>query len=101
MHVGWVPDGAGGYTWGTGRSDAPAQLGTWVHLVGTFDASPGQARLYVDGQVQSINLLDLDRACDLAAESFDRRQRERFIGGERLRACARAGRERWSGRISG
>jgi hypothetical protein len=48
-----TPDGAGGYTWVTGRSDAPAQIGVWVHLVGTFDASTGQARLYVDGQLQS------------------------------------------------
>jgi WD40 repeat protein len=41
----------------------------------------------VDGQVQSINVLDLERACDLAAPSFDRRQRDRFVGGEPLRAC--------------
>ncbi|MGZ8762089.1 MAG: WD40 repeat domain-containing protein, partial [Acidimicrobiia bacterium] len=41
----------------------------------------------VDGQVHSINVLDLDRACDLAASSFDRRQRERFVGGEQLQAC--------------
>ena len=41
----------------------------------------------VDGQVQSINVLDLNRACEIAARSFDRRQRERYVGGERLRAC--------------
>jgi hypothetical protein len=41
----------------------------------------------VDGQVQAINALDLDRACEIAAGSFDRRQRERYVGGERLRAC--------------
>jgi WD40 repeat protein len=40
-----------------------------------------------DGQVQSIDVLDIERACDLAAESFDRRQRDRFIAGEQLRAC--------------
>jgi hypothetical protein len=31
--------------------------------------------------------VELARACDTAARSFDRRQRERYVGGERLRAC--------------
>jgi hypothetical protein len=48
-----TPDGAGSYTWVTGQSDAVAETGVWVHLVGTFDRATGQARLYVNGQLQS------------------------------------------------
>lgn len=48
----------------------------------------------VDGQVHSSNVLDLDRACEIAAASFDRRQRDRYVGGERLRACASTRRKR-------
>lgn len=43
----------------------------------------------VDGEVRAIDVLDVDRACELAAASFDSRQRDRFVGGERLRACER------------
>jgi hypothetical protein len=50
-----TPDGAGGYAWVTGRSDTVAQTGVWVHLVGTFDASIGVARLYLNGQLQATH----------------------------------------------
>jgi hypothetical protein len=49
-----TPDGAGGYNWVSGRSDGPAEVGTWVHLVGVFDGSTGQVRLYVNGQPQAF-----------------------------------------------
>jgi len=48
-----TPDGAGSYTWVGTRSDVAAELGTWVHVVGTFDAANGQVRLYVNGVVQA------------------------------------------------
>ena len=44
-------DNAAG-TWHTAWSQTPlttAVLGTWVHLVGAFDASTGQLSLYVNG----------------------------------------------------
>lgn len=47
-----TPDGAGGYTWVTAKSDAAATAGVWTHLVGEFDASVGLVRIYVDGQLQ-------------------------------------------------
>jgi hypothetical protein len=51
-----TPDGAGGYIWTSARSDTPATLGEWAHLVGVFDASTGLVRLYINGQLQAFAL---------------------------------------------
>jgi WD40 repeat protein len=68
-----------------GRPFASPSGTIWRLAVG--DDHPVVWTAGVDGQVHSIDVLDLDRACDLAAASFDRRQRQRFVGGEPLRAC--------------
>ncbi|MEU4677894.1 LamG domain-containing protein [Micromonospora sp. NPDC023737] len=48
------PNGSGGLNWFGAISDAPAEINTWVHLVGTFDAGMGRVTLYVDGVPQSF-----------------------------------------------
>jgi hypothetical protein len=47
------PNGSGGTTNSEAVSNVVATTGTWVHLVGVFDASTGQVRLYVDGALQN------------------------------------------------
>jgi hypothetical protein len=48
-----IPNGSGGWINTEARSDVVAQVGTWTHLVGVYDASTGQVRLYVNGVQQS------------------------------------------------
>ncbi|KAB1162168.1 LamG domain-containing protein [Micromonospora sp. AMSO12t] len=50
------PDGAGGVTWASTKSDVRVTadaLGAWIHLVGVFDAGSGEVRLYVNGVRQA------------------------------------------------
>jgi hypothetical protein len=47
------PNGSGGTTNSEAVSNVVAATGTWVHLVGVFDASTGQVRLYVNGVLQN------------------------------------------------
>ena len=49
-----TPNGSGGYVNTEARSDVIAVTGSWVHLVGQFDAGTGQVRLYVNGVLQSV-----------------------------------------------
>jgi hypothetical protein len=51
-----TPDGHGGYTWINARSDAVAVPGTWVQLVGEFDAVAGRVLLFVNGQPQAFGM---------------------------------------------
>ncbi|MET8042519.1 LamG domain-containing protein [Micromonospora sp. NPDC005215] len=45
-------------TWSTALSDAPAQTGEWVHLIGVFDATAAKTRLYVNGTRQATEGTD-------------------------------------------
>jgi hypothetical protein len=47
------PNGAGGYVNAEAWSNVAAVPGQWAHLVGVFDASTGQVRLYVNGVLQT------------------------------------------------
>ena len=47
------PDGSGGYINAEAASNVAAVPGQWVHLVGVFDASTGQVRLYINGALQT------------------------------------------------
>ena len=48
-----TPNGSGGYINSEAKSNVAAVPGVWVHLVGVFDASTGQVRLYVNGVLQT------------------------------------------------
>jgi hypothetical protein len=49
-----TPNGSGGFVNTEARSNVVAVTGTWVHLVGQFDAGTGQVRLYVNGVLQNV-----------------------------------------------
>jgi hypothetical protein len=49
-----IPNGSGGWTNYEARSNVVAQTGTWVHLVGVYDAGLGQVRIYVNGVQQTV-----------------------------------------------
>lgn len=40
-------------TWQTAQSLSVPRLGVWTHLVGVYDATAGQLRLYVDGTLEA------------------------------------------------
>ncbi|NKZ02485.1 hypothetical protein HGB48_01730 [Actinomadura latina] len=43
----------GGGAWQVAIDDAPLPTGTWSHLIGVYDKSAAQMRLYVNGQLQA------------------------------------------------
>ncbi|HEX6968977.1 MAG TPA: LamG-like jellyroll fold domain-containing protein [Micromonosporaceae bacterium] len=43
----------GGGTWQVAIDDAPLPTGTWSHLIGVYDTSAAQMRLYVNGELQA------------------------------------------------
>lgn len=43
----------GGGTWQVAVDDVPLPLGQWSHLIGVYDKSAAQTRLYVNGQLQA------------------------------------------------
>ncbi len=43
----------GGGVWQTATDDAPLPLGQWSHLIGVYDKSAGQTRLYVNGELRA------------------------------------------------